>query len=652
MKRNIFLTESQILKIKEDIRALNYQDDIKKTKGSWKEIPIEFNNKLYYDRPDRYKKTSDVNNIVRFSEFEDKKFTLSPISKQINIRVNGKWDKMNVWGLGFLSDKAFNQAIKKDTIKKTDLEGKETDVKVNWVNDSKTKLLKYCALYIRKALPYICTKENIRLSSIGYISWPYSSSKFNSDFVTEYLIPALNDLKPKGLNISTSDIIPNIVVKSRDVKVDYEIAQKIGLDDVDIKSLQAFVMAQKQAASLLEMRQNIDNLVQQVQGDIDNNNVEQFYQYTRNSEKDEEAKKKDTFNTQGMYLNNINKDSKGAEWVKQRSNSRMTKVDLTKGKTNTKDKIEDYEIGENFNNIAKKLSAQKEEIIKLYDETKKAAENLKTQQEFTDDKGRRFNVKNDFGHFEHENNIVQKKQRYALNILDDTVDSNGKTKDKSWEIKKFAEACRQVLYDLFKVNEFNKNMNYDKSKTLVIFDDNVAGGRTLASTCETLLTGEKGVRWEKIIPLTLSFMNITPDTSPTNRSKQDNYRDKIAVQNNMYNDGAKKIIDNNEKTYTIHNFGNIDIWDNPYTNSKKKQQTRQGQKGQQENTPTEPKRRGRPRKYNANTQTTNTPTGQKRRGRPRKYNTNTQTTDIQNITESYIKKVIKETLKNYYNYGK
>ena len=27
---------------------------------------------------------------------------------------------------------------------------------------------------------------------------------------------------------------------------------------------------------------------------------------------------------------------------------------------------------------------------------------------------------------------------------------------------------------------------------------------------------------------------------PTNRSKQDNYRDKIAVQNNMYNDGAKK----------------------------------------------------------------------------------------------------------------
>lgn len=122
-------------------------------------------------------------------------------------------------------------------------------------------------------------------------------------------------------------------------------------------------------------------------------------------------------------------------------------------------------------------------------------------------------------------------------------------------------------------------------------------------------------------------MAITPDTSPTNRSKQDNYRDKIAVQNNMYNDGAKKIIDNNDKSYEIHNFGDIDIWDNPYTNSKKKQQTRQKQKGQQENTPTEPKRRGRPRKYNTNTQTTN-------------------------ITESYIKKIIKETLKNYYNYGK
>ena len=44
MKRNIFLTESQILKIKEDIRALNYKDDITKTKGSWKEIPIEFKN--------------------------------------------------------------------------------------------------------------------------------------------------------------------------------------------------------------------------------------------------------------------------------------------------------------------------------------------------------------------------------------------------------------------------------------------------------------------------------------------------------------------------------------------------------------------------------------------------------------------------------
>ena len=38
---------------------------------------------------------------------------------------------------------------------------------------------------------------------------------------------------------------------------------------------------------------------------------------------------------------------------------------------------------------------------------------------------------------------------------------------------------------------------------------------------------------------------------------------------------------------------------------------------------------------------------QKRRGRPRKYNTNTQTTNIQNITESYIKKIIKETLKKF-----
>jgi hypothetical protein len=643
MKRNIFLTESQILKIKEDIRALNYQDDIKKTKGSWKEIPIEFNDKLYHDRPDRYKKTSNVNNLVRFYEFEDGSITLSPISKQINIRVNGKWDKMNVWGLGFLSDKAFNQAIKKDSIKKTDSQGNETNIKVNWVNDAKNKLLSYCAQYATKALPYICAKENIRLSSIGYISWPYSSSKFNSDFVTEYLIPALNK---EGINISESDIIQNIVVKSRNMKIDYEIAQKIGLDDVDIKALQAFVMAQKQAENLLVIRQRIDNFVRQVQSDINNNNVEQFYQYTRNSEKEEEAKKKDTFNTQGMYLNNVNKDSKDTEWVKQRSNSRMTKVDLTKGKTNTKDKIEDYEIGENFNDIAKKLLAQKELIIKLYDDTKKETENIKNQQEITDDKGRKFNVKDDFGHFEHENNVVGNKERTALGILDDTVDSNGKTQDKSWEIKKFAEAYRQVLYDLFKVNDFNKNMNYDKSKTLIIFDDNVAGGRTLASTCETLLTGEKGVRWEKIIPLTLSFMNITPDTSPTNRSKQDNYRDKIAVQNNMYNDGAKKIIDNNDKSYEIHNFGDIDIWDNPYSNSKKKQQTRQ------ENTPTESKRRGRPRKYNGNTQTTNTSTEPKRRGRPRKYNTNTQTTNIQNITESYIKKIIKETLKKYYNYGK
>ena len=644
MKRNIFLTESQILKIKEDIRALNYKDDITKTKGSWKEIPIEFNNKLYHDRPDRYKKTSNVNNLVRFYEFEDGSITLSPISKQINVRVNGKWDKMSVWGLGFLSDKAFNQAIKKDSIKKTDSQGNETNVKVNWVNDAKNKLLSYCAQYATKALPYICEKEGTNVSNIGYISWPYSSSSFNNDFVKNFLVPALNK---EGINISESDIIQNIVVKSRNMKIDYEIAQKIGLDDVDIKTLQAFVMAQKQAENLLVIRQRIDNFVRQVQSDINNNNVEQFYQYTRNSEKEEEDKKRDTFNTQGMYLNNVNKDSKDTEWVKQRSNSRMTKVDLTKGKTNTKDKIEDYEIGENFNDIAKKLLAQKELIIKLYDDTRKETENIKNQQEITDDKGRKFNVKDDFGHFEHENNVVGNKERTALGILDDTVDSNGKTQDKSWEIKKFAEACRQVLYDLFKVNDFNKNMNYDKSKTLIIFDDNVAGGRTLASTCETLLTGEKGVRWEKIIPLTLSFMAITPDTSPTNRSKQDNYRDKIAVQNNMYNDGAKKIIDNNNKSYEIHNFGDIDIWDNPYSNSKKKQQTRQEQKGQQENTPTEPKRRGRPRKYNNNTQTTNTSTEPKRRGRPRKYNTNTQTTNIQNITESYIKKIIKETILEY-----
>ena len=169
MKRNIFLTESQILKIKEDIRALNYKDDITKTKGSWEEIPIEFNDKLYHDRPDRYKKTSKVNNLVRFYEFEDGSITLSPISKQINIRVNSKWDKMNVWGLGFLSDKAFNQAIKKDSIKKTDSQGNETNVKVNWVNDAKNKLLSYCAQYATKALPYICEKEGTNVSNIGYI---------------------------------------------------------------------------------------------------------------------------------------------------------------------------------------------------------------------------------------------------------------------------------------------------------------------------------------------------------------------------------------------------------------------------------------------------------------------------------------------------
>ena len=85
-------------------------------------------------------------------------------------------------------------------------------------------------------------------------------------------------------------------------------------------------------------------------------------------------------------------------------------------------------------------------------------------------------------------------------------------------------------------------------------------------------------------------MNITPDTSPINRSKQDNYRDKIAVQNNMYNDGAETIIDSNDKSYEIHNFGDIDIWDNPYTNSKKKQQTRQEQKGQQKKYPNRTKK--------------------------------------------------------------
>ena len=175
--------------------------------------------------------------------------------------------------------------------------------------------------------------------------------------------------------------------------------KKIGLDDVDIKALQAFVMAQKQAENLLVIRQRIDNFVRQVQSDINNNNVEQFYQYTRNSEKEEDKKKTHLIPKECIFSIMSIKILKGTEWVKQRSNSRMTKVDLTKGKTNTKDKIEDYEIGgENFNDIAKKLLAQKELIIKLYDDTKKETENIKNQQEITDDKGRKFNVKDDFGH--------------------------------------------------------------------------------------------------------------------------------------------------------------------------------------------------------------------------------------------------------------
>lgn len=464
----------------------------------------------------------DRNMMARYKKFTNKEtgredFYVAPLCKTLRGFNYPDGSPIKVYGLGQLTNADINHTIKKDNLEKYDVSSKRmVSVPVTWGNngDDKTRFLEYCAEYMSKALPLIAQKEKIAKEDIGYIAWPYSKVDFNQNFVSQYLLP---NLQNEGINCT---VIPNVVIKAKDgIKINTDVAKALALDDVDISNLCAFIEQQSVIQTTLTVRHAIDASLNGLAEEIEKNDIDQYYQYTTQTDNDEKNNKSTYHTDNGMYVNNTDK-----RW-KNPTKDKLTTVKLQNGYKRDDDK--QYRMSQNFYNAANTLMAKKENIKNYYKEYKKKADKIFNSDEIELANGQKIN-KNAFrqqsnGQYsslypELKNNRASKGSR--CNFLDDTVDDNGHAKDTNWQIKKMCEVYRRALYDLFRINDANDNDNYDKSKALILFDDNVAGGSTLGNVCQVLSTGEEGVRWEKIIPVTISFMNITQGETDADKEKQ------------------------------------------------------------------------------------------------------------------------------------
>ena len=409
----------------------------------------------------------------RFQEYEDGNYAFSIPTKKL--MKSG----LTVYGMTLISSTDVNQMIKHgDTSKFKNLE----------------EFFAYQAKFAGKAMITICKRNGIEMSNIGYIAYPGSSSSFNEMFCHKYLKPALVE---NGAP-SSIEIIDKQIIKNYNITVDHELAKALGCDKVDVYNLEMFAQELHDAADVFSIRQKINEELKHVINAINKNDVNQYYQYTTLSSKEEKADK--SYHTDnGMYITNADKEA----WKKSRANGVERDVKLKSGHSK-----KDYKVEENFYTTAAKLVKNKELIEQYYTKQHREEAAAAVQQRVAG-----------YG----DSKYGQDTERaYSTKWMDSQVKDNNADVDNlasgaNWQIKKFDDVCRHVLNDLFKLDhEFD---NVDKSKAIVVFDDNVAGGATLDSICQTLVTSWGGNE-KLVIPITLSFMHISRGVDKQSASKQ------------------------------------------------------------------------------------------------------------------------------------
>ena len=399
---------------------------------------------------------------ARFKEFDDGNYAFSIPTKKL-MRSG-----LTVYGMTLIDSKEVNQMIKH-----------------GWTDKFKNMeaFFEYQAKFAGKAMITICKRNGIEMSDICYIAYPSSSSSFNETFCHKYLKPTLVE---NGAP-SSIEILDKQIIKNYNITINQDLARELGCDKVDVYNLEMFAQELHDAADVFTIRQTINNELKRVINAINKNDVNQYYQYTSlNNRKEKEDKSYHTDN--GMYMTNADKEA----WKKSRSNGVERDVKLKKG--NSK---KDYSVEENFYATAEKLMKNKALIEQYYSKQHKAEAAAAVQQRVAG-----------YGDIDYGKDD---EKGYSTKWMDKQVANSEANVDNlasgaNWEIKKFDEVCRHVLNDLFRLDhEFD---NVDKSKAIVVFDDNVAGGATLDSICETLVASWGGNE-KLVIPITLSFMHVT-----------------------------------------------------------------------------------------------------------------------------------------------
>jgi hypothetical protein len=527
MQRRIFLTEKQIKCLNEDFKLDTYgknsgvsgNDDIHahfdtkltKMQGSGDRNDSNFKDKFN----SKFYSSTDANSIARYIP-SDNDFIINPITKSLLL---GDGTNIRCWALGPLTNADYNHAFKEDIVN-------STGNPIVWEEGLKDKLFSYCADYFSKLIPLASQQEGIKTEDIKYIAWPESSKDFNNVFCRTYLVPSL-----KNVGIEISNIIPNIVSKSNSlIKINYELAQKLGCDDVDIKTLQMFITQQEKIQSTIVIRTQIEKLLNEIKNVLDRNNAKEFYQYTSGNN----SKEKEINKTNSKYSHTVGKEGENTglyldtdkKW--DSNTTSQQDVNVTKGESK-KPKYNTYSIDSKTLEVIQKLVEKKDEIIKIYEESQKELDQIRQSdtQSIETDKGT-FN----FGHFnprsEGKNNINQNGGQVTSKFLDKMVGDDGTLRNSKWQIKGLPDVYRSVLTGIFQVKDQADEIwqNIDRTKTLLLFDDNVAGGNTMAKVCDALLNAPEDIRWKKILPITISLMRTSQGMNEFQISKQKDYRDK------------------------------------------------------------------------------------------------------------------------------
>jgi hypothetical protein len=548
MKRNVFLSESQIDFLK---KTLNEDFDLGQysNKTSDDKIPGKFDTNLRKiqglktgsdsfidDYNSRFYSDMNMNSVARYipsSNDNDDDFVINPVTKTLML---GNGESIRCWALGPLTNADYNHAFKEDKVN-------STGSQITWEQGVKRQLFSYCADYFTKVIPLACKTEGFNLEDYYghiYVAWPESSKAFNKTFCTKFLMKSLNK---RGIPVK--GFISNIVSKSdKLLNINYELAQMLGLDDVDIKALQMFITEQGAIQSTLGARQKIEEILNEIRTELERNDTQEFYQYTTKNKQKEDAINKQ--NSEWSHTLDDEKNKNTGLYIKDnakkwKSDNKLTDVNISKGKR-VKKENETYEIDEETKKAIKILVQHKDFIIDKYDEIQKKLKGIRD----SDAHEIKYNGKTlNFKHFNPKNdqrNTVHDMGAHTTGqFLDNMVGDDGSVSKSKWEIKKLPDVYRNVINGMFQLKDrgdkiWNEISNDKEKKCLILFDDNVSGGSTLSKVCDALLNAPDDLKWDKVLPITISLMKMTQGLTPFQNSKQKEYRDK----NSKFGDLSKR----------------------------------------------------------------------------------------------------------------